>query len=165
MSEVNDEKMERARQWLTDLLDLMAMSAAVSVRDDTLEIDAAQLDEPRKDLLLGRDGATLDALQYLANAVLNLHVPKEEQQAYTVELDGYRQRREAELREMTEAAVAQVRETQKEYEMQPLSAAERRQVHMLLKTDEYADVETFSRGKEPHRRLVVRPASGEPEES
>lgn len=165
MSDVNADKMERARQWLTELLGLMAIDAAVSTRDDTLEIDAATLDDDRKDLLIGRDGVTLDALQYLANAVLNLHLPKDEQQAYTVELDGYRQRRQAELREMTEVAVTRVRETQQEYEMQPLSAAERRQVHMLLKTDEYADVETYSRGKEPHRRLVVRPAGSEPEEA
>jgi spoIIIJ-associated protein len=94
----------------------------------------------------------------LANTLLNLDRPPSLQRAYTIELDGYRRRRHQELQQLTEAAVARVRDGGEEFEMEPLSAAERRQVHVLLQTDEYADIETFSRGKEPHRRLVIRPA-------
>lgn len=155
--------MERARQWLTQVLHYMALETSALAYDDTIEIDATGLDETQRSLLLGEHGATLDALQYLANTLLNLHVPKTEQQAFTIELDGYRQRRQAQLRAMTDVAVQHVRETQSEYEMEPLSAAERRQVHVLLQTDDYADIETFSRGKEPHRRLVVRPATNDSE--
>jgi spoIIIJ-associated protein len=55
---------------------------------------------------------------------------------------------------MAENAAQQVRMTGKEYEMKSLSSAERRQVHTLLK--DCPDLETYSRGKEPDRRLVVR---------
>ncbi|MEM6446695.1 MAG: R3H domain-containing nucleic acid-binding protein [Cyanobacteria bacterium P01_D01_bin.123] len=162
MSDANrDDNIERGRQWLTAVLRLMGLETAVAENDDMLEIDAAGLNELQKEQILGEGGVTLDALQYLANTLLNLHLSKAEQQAYTIELDGYRQHRREQLLQMTEVAVRQVRETQVEYEMEPLSAAERRQVHVHLQTEAYTDIETFSRGKEPHRRLVIRPADGD----
>lgn len=68
--------------------------------------------------------------------------------------------RQIELQQLAEAAVQHVRETGEEYEMAALSAAERRQVHTYLKAT-YGDLETYSRGKEPDRRLVVRLAESE----
>jgi spoIIIJ-associated protein len=98
----------------------------------------------------------LDGIQYLANSVLNLNQPEENQQAYTVELNGYRVRREAEIRTLAETAAAEVRFSGREVELQSLSSSERRQIHTLLQ--EFSDLETFSRGKEPNRHLVVRQA-------
>ena len=60
---------------------------------------------------------------------------------------------------MAAEAVEQVQATQEEYEIAALSSAERRQMHNFLKTHE--GLETFSRGKEPDRRLVVRLVSTE----
>lgn len=161
---------ERARQWLEQVLFAMGIPASVRVIGEVLEIDAASLTAAQKQLLLSkapsgpkevsqgedRSSVVLDALQYLANTLLNLNLPEDQQQAYTLELDGYRQRRLQELQNMVSAAVEQVRASGKEYEFQALSAAERRQVHTLLKNPAYADLETFSRGKEPDRRLVIR---------
>jgi spoIIIJ-associated protein len=105
--------------------------------------------------LIGAEGEVLDAIQYLANAILNLRQGEGEQGVYTVELAGYRARRQAELLALAESAAAQVRERGEEYEMQPLPAAERRLIHTILQ--ESQDLETYSRGEEPNRRLVVRP--------
>jgi spoIIIJ-associated protein len=79
---------------------------------------------------------------------------QDHQGAFTVELAGYRLQRHKELQEIAENAANQVRQTGKEYELKSLSSAERRQVHTILK--EYGDLETYSRGQEPDRRLVVR---------
>ncbi|MEY2914024.1 MAG: hypothetical protein RLZZ184_3333 [Cyanobacteriota bacterium] len=73
-----------------------------------------------------------------------------------MELNGYRVRREAEIRTLAENAAAEVRFSGREVELQSLSATERRQIHTLLQ--DCPDLETFSRGKEPHRHLVVRQA-------
>jgi spoIIIJ-associated protein len=153
-----EDTLQQGRAWLEQLLHLMAVSVSVQTVAEMLEIESSDLLDSEKKLLLGDSGTTLDALQYLANTLLNLDRPPSLQRAYTIELDGYRRRRHQELQQLTEAAVARVRDGGEEFEMEPLSAAERRQVHVLLQTDEYADIETFSRGKEPHRRLVIRPA-------
>jgi spoIIIJ-associated protein len=141
----------------------MGLPGQVSLVGEQLEIDGTQLSSLQKEILLGSlrlgaesVGTPLDALQFLANTLLNLHQPESAQRSYTLELDGYRQKRQDELKEMALAAVEKVRATGQEYEFQALSAAERRQVHMVLSDPDYADLETFSRGKEPDRRLVIQ---------
>ncbi len=120
-----------------------------------LTIDDTSLTPNQIDALLGPGGSTLATIQYLANTTLNLGQPDDMQTAYTIELAGYRVRRQAELQNLAEQAADHVRQTGEEYEMTALSAAERRQVHTYLKA--FEDLETYSRGKEPDRRLVVRP--------
>ncbi|MFT0787536.1 protein jag [Synechococcus sp. H55.10] len=168
---------ERAKQWLQQVLMAMGIAAEVRVVGEVLEIEAASLTSDQKQLLLSKVSASplpssreagleeerspvvLDALQYLANTLLNLNLPEDQQQPYILDLDGYRQRRLQELKALVAAAVEKVRAGGREYEFPDLSAAERRQIHTLLKDPAYADLETFSRGKEPDRRLVIRLAS------
>jgi spoIIIJ-associated protein len=107
--------------------------------------------------LIGNDGSVLDAIQYLANSVLNLTPVEENRAAYTVELNGYRLKRQAEIQSLAKAAATEVRFSGREVEIKSLSSAERRQIHTYLQN--FPDLETFSRGKEPHRHLVVRPAT------
>ena len=162
-----DQLQQRGQQWLEIFLKLADFSAAVSaeVRDNFAErncwltIDHTSLQPAQIDALLGNNGAVLDSIQYLASSILN--IGQDEQMAYTIEVDGYRDRRLQALIEIAEAAAATVRETREEYEIKSLSSAERRQVHSILQSSE--DVETFSRGQEPDRRLVVRLASLETE--
>lgn len=160
---MSDSQIQRGQQWLETLLKLAGLQSTVTGNIETadaeesscwLTIDDAKLTADQVETLIGPDGTALDAMQYLANTVLNLGQPEEQQQAYTVELGGYRARRQAELLKMAEHAAQQVRETGQEFEMTALSSAERRQVHTFLKS--FDDLETYSRGKEPDRRLVVR---------
>ncbi|NJK99115.1 MAG: RNA-binding protein [Spirulinaceae cyanobacterium RM2_2_10] len=156
-----DEQIARGKQWLEQVLNRMGLPVAVTATVPEpdgdgavwLEIAAAALTPTQIETLLGERGHNIDALQYLANTLLNLGCAPEEQQAFAVELAGYRRRRQAELTEMVEAAIAQVRTTGQEFEMQELSAAERRQVHGLFA--EIVDLKTESRGSEPHRRLFI----------
>lgn len=175
--------MPRAQQWLSELLRLSGLTATVCIispqevqqRLETvmtngsipapvgeppsdlaawLEIEAGKLTPDQVQALLGERGAVLDSIQYLANATLNLGVAPELQQAYTIDLQGYRVKRLIELRAIAEHAAAQVRATLQEFEIEALSSAERRQVHTFLKDCD--DLVTESRGAEPDRRLVVR---------
>ncbi len=163
--------MQSSEQWLQNLLLLTGVSTQVranlepkpSSGQDTptgesywLTIDQTNLTSEQIRILIGAGGSVLDSIQYLANSVLNLNQPEENQTAYTIELNGYRVRREAEIRTLAETAAAEVRFSGREVELQSLSSSERRQIHTLLQ--EFSDLETFSRGKEPHRHLVVRQA-------
>lgn len=164
-----DSRMQRGQQWLETLLKLTEVSANVKPELETtpgedselqqpdsywLTIDETKLTPEQIQILIGSEGTVLDAIQYLANAILNLGQTQEQQASYTVELNGYRVRRQAELRTIAENAAVQVRSSGQEVEIKSLSSAERRQVHTFLK--DFTDLETFSRGKEPHRHLVVR---------
>lgn len=159
-----DEQTERSgERWLEQMLVFQGVSASVSgerVEDDLndssywLTIDDGQLSQPQAEALIGEQGRVLDSIQYLANTILNMGRLDDAQQAYTVELSGYRQQRQAELKAIAEEAAEQARSTQQEHEVKGLSSAERRQVHSFLSSHD--GLETFSRGREPDRRLVVR---------
>lgn len=168
---MSDRIMQRGQQWLEELLRLGKFPTGVTVEKQAiapaidsppeesgvscwLTIDETKLTPAQIQALIGTEGTALDAIQYLANSILNLGQDRENQTAYTIELDGYRQKRQAELLEMAEYAAGQVRQTGQEYEMKSLSSAERRQVHTYFQESE--DLETYSRGQEPDRRLVVR---------
>lgn len=164
-----DPRMERGQQWLKVLLQLMGVPSEVKTELETsiqgrnlqpeadsywLTIDKTTLNNEQIQGLIGAEGQVLDAIQYLANASLNLNQTQQQQAFYTVELDGYRVRRQAEIQEIAEKAAQNARASGQEVEIKSLSSAERRQVHTFLKN--FPELETFSRGKEPHRHLVVR---------
>ena len=156
-----EPQIKPAQQWLEQLLGLIGIPAQVRMESHPdsgdvgresacwLTIDESTLTPAQTDILIGKDGETIDAIQYLANTLLNI-----EQRGFTVELNGYRARRQAKLLRVAETVAQQVRETGLEVEIQSLSSAERRQVHTFFKDS--GDLATESRGQEPDRRLVVR---------
>jgi spoIIIJ-associated protein len=160
---------EAATKWLTQLMELMGYSASVNAEfvadidsgatgsNCWLTIDHSGLRPHQIQALIGVDGVSLDAIQQLANIALNADLPSEDAHCFfTIELNGYRAERQAELKQLADQAANQVRQTQQPFEIKDLTAAERRLVHMFLK--EYPDLETFSQGKEPHRLLIVKPS-------
>jgi spoIIIJ-associated protein len=106
-------------------------------------------------LLIGKHGQTIDALQYLTNAVLHRHgVGKEA----VIDAAGYRDRRHDALAAIAQRAAAEALATGRPVELEPMTSVERKVVHLHLKDDER--VETGSDGSEPNRFVVVRPAGG-----
>lgn len=166
---MTDSAMEQGQQWLKTLLQLSGIPADVkadverntsdrkpgeeAVDSYWLTIDDTNLSAEQIQTLIGSQGAVLDGVQYLANATLNLN-HAEPVGFYIIELNGYRAKRQAELEELALNAKEQVQAMAEEVEIKSLSSAERRQIHTILQ--EYPELETFSRGKEPHRHLVVR---------
>lgn len=149
--------MQRGQQWIEQLLTLLRIESSVTTQEQEdsfwLTIDEKNLTSEQIEILTGPNGQVLDAIQYLLNTTLNIAQPTEVQASYTIELNQYRVRREEVLREMVAQAVQTVQETGEASEIKGLSSAERRQVHNLLK--DYEELESFSRGQEPDRRLVV----------
>ncbi|MGB8702582.1 MAG: R3H domain-containing nucleic acid-binding protein [Thermosynechococcaceae cyanobacterium] len=161
-----DRQTQSAEDWLKTVLSHCGLSVSVGTDlseaiatrlhqfgGQWLTIDDAALSAEQTSLLLGDKGATLDALQYLVNATLNLGQQAAEPSVHTIELAGFRETRYLQLAQMAEAVAQQARQTGQEAEMTPLPPAERRLIHTLL--SEEPDLETYSRGQEPQRRLVV----------
>jgi spoIIIJ-associated protein len=107
-------------------------------------------------VLIGRHGQTIDALQYLANAIGHRALGGDRLRV-VVDAAGYRARRAATLEMVARRAAEQAATTGLRVELEPMTAIERRIVHELLKDD--PEVETSSEGTEPTRFVVVLPRS------
>jgi spoIIIJ-associated protein len=104
-------------------------------------------------LLIGRHGKSLEALQTLVSAITN----KKLGQRYPVMVDveGYRARRRVKLEEMARQAADRASRQKRNVKLRPMSAYERRVVHVALRNDRR--VETGSEGEEPFRQVIVTP--------
>ena len=105
-------------------------------------------------MLIGRHGQTIDAIQYLANAIL-FRGRYEERKPVTVDAAGYRERRQATLDALALRMAEQASATGQRVELEPMTAVERKIVHEKLKDD--PEVETASEGTEPNRFVVIFP--------
>jgi spoIIIJ-associated protein len=161
---MRERQIQRGKEWLEELLRLMGFPAPVAIgqmeerdlehRSCWLIIDQTNLTPEQIERLVGEKGENIDAMQYMASAVLNIGAEQEDQMSFTIELNGYRRRRQEELFQEAQRVAQEVRNSGQEVEMPNLSSAERRQLHSFLK--EFGDLETESRGLEPHRKLVVK---------
>ncbi|MEL4896943.1 Jag family protein [Crocosphaera sp. Alani8] len=160
-----EQEKQIGKEWLENLLQLMGFPADVKFeyRENELEktqecwliIDETKLPPEKISTLIGEKGEGLDAIQYLANTLINQSLDNTEQRGFTIELNGYRVQRLEQLKALTEDIAQKVRQTGQEIEMTALSSAERRQIHSFFK--DVQDIATESRGQEPNRRLIVKP--------
>jgi spoIIIJ-associated protein len=105
-------------------------------------------------VLIGRFGQTIDAVQYIVNAIVARRGG--ERIEVTIDAGGYRERRRATLEQLAVHTAERVRDSAQAVELEPMSAVERKVVHLRLK--EFDGVETSSEGTEPNRFVVVSPA-------
>jgi spoIIIJ-associated protein len=139
---------------------VMRVTAALGVegRVDVVEDDATIVITCTGDdvaLLIGRHGQTIDALQYLLNAISH-RAYGDDRKEVVVDAAGYRERRRATLEALAERTAEQVRASGSKVELEPMTAVERKVVHLKLK--ELGGVATASEGTEPNRYIVVLPA-------
>jgi spoIIIJ-associated protein len=158
--EPGDESSQAAlvRELLERTIAATGVSATVLV-DDSGEELIATLAGPDLGVLIGRHGQTIDALQYLANAIgyraRSEAEEQEDRKRVVVDAAGYRARRTATLEATARRAAEQAAATGRRVELESMTAVERRIVHELLKDD--PEVDTASEGSEPNRFVVVLP--------
>jgi spoIIIJ-associated protein len=104
-------------------------------------------------LLIGRHGQTIDAIQYLANAIVHRRQPDPVE--VVIDAEGYRERRRRALCGVADRAVVDVRRDGRPVPLEPMTSVERKIVHLHLK--EVAGVATSSEGVEPNRHVIVLP--------
>jgi spoIIIJ-associated protein len=119
--------------------------------DETLTISCVGAD---LGMLIGRHGQTIDAIQYLANAIMYRRHP-EDRKEVVIDAAGYRARRRVSLEALAVRSAERALSDGEPVELEPMTAVERKVVHIRLK--EFDGVETTSEGTEPNRFVVVRP--------
>jgi spoIIIJ-associated protein len=104
-------------------------------------------------VLIGRHGQTIDAIQYLVNAIVAKRAG--ERIDVTVDAAGYRERRRTALEALAVRSARRATDSGQPVELDPMTAVERKVVHLRLK--EFEGVETSSEGTEPNRFVVITP--------
>jgi spoIIIJ-associated protein len=158
MSDTSSEQLptdpaDRVVAIIERVLDELDLDADVEVSDTEAEILAEIDGDDDLGVLIGRRGQTLDALQLLCYRAA--FRGGSERRRVTVDAAGYRQRRRELLSEEAEIAAERAVRNREQVRLEPMSASERRMVHDVLK--DRSDVETFSEGDDPDRRVVVAP--------
>jgi spoIIIJ-associated protein len=149
---IPDEPAERVRAVVARIVQGLDLHAAVDL-DETEDEIRATVNGDDLGLLIGKHGATIDAIQHIAFRAASRG--QEERKQVVVDAAGYRERREAALQRIADRAAAEALRFDRPVELEPMRPGERKTVHLYLRGR--TDVETHSEGDEPERRLVVTP--------
>jgi spoIIIJ-associated protein len=142
-----------ARLLVAQIVETLGVDADAVARDEP-EAIVVTCSGPDVGLLIGRHGQTIDAIQYLLN-VIAYRAHGDEKQDVVVDAAGYRARRQATLETLAVRVADRVRESGEPEELEPMTAVERKVVHLHLK--DVTGVGTTSEGTEPNRYVVVVP--------
>ncbi|GAB4495167.1 MAG: KH domain-containing protein [Anaerolineales bacterium] len=159
LTEDQQRVLETTRATLLDLLQKMHVQAEVEVRYLESEEDLphgvvyADITGPDLSILIGRQSQTLQALQYITSLILGKEL--ERNVPLIVDVQGYRTRRKAQLERLAQRMAEQVARTGRSQSLEPMTASERRIVHMVLRN--HPKVYTESTGEDPQRKVMIIP--------
>ncbi|HWQ04935.1 MAG TPA: RNA-binding cell elongation regulator Jag/EloR [Longilinea sp.] len=149
--------LDSANAVVSELLEKMSIKASVSssyVQGDGDEDNPMVMVEVQGDdlsILIGRRSETLNALQYIASLIVCKEVGR--WVPLTIDIQGYRLRRERQLRQMARRMAEQAIHTGRRQVLEPMPANERRIIHLELR--DHPAVLTESTGEEPNRKVTI----------
>jgi len=146
---------EEAKNILQDILDRAGHITQVYIQDDTEETASLEIkaDDPAR--VIGKDGATLAAIQYLVSIISNRG--KEQRKRVEVDCGGYRKKQEKRIEKIAKETAEEVEISSKEIELPPMTPRERRIVHMTIK--DMPKISSYSVGDRDNRRVIIAPKS------
>ncbi len=149
--EVDDEKAQSIRKFLTGLLENMECSAEIRIYQPEKGRYKVILEGKQMGALIGRRGETLDAIQQLTSYSVN----RTGGSRVRVQLDaeGYREKREQSLQHLARKVAGKVVKYHRSVPLEPMNAYERHVIHTALQ--DVPGVTTYSTGTEPNRRVIV----------
>jgi spoIIIJ-associated protein len=157
--EREDEALRAARETVSELLERMGVRAKIEARwGEAQEPEGVRpllVDVQGNDLsiLIGRRGETLTALQYITRLIVGKEIG--EPVAVVIDVEGYRARREHQLRQLARRMASQAVDYDRTMTLEPMPANERRIIHLELR--DHQDVFTESVGEGEHRKVTIIP--------
>jgi spoIIIJ-associated protein len=144
----------RVREVVERIVEDLGMPPHVDIAEDDTTV-VASCSGRDLGLLIGKHGQTIDAVQYLVNAIVAREAD-EGRKDVVVDAAGYRARRTASLEALADRSAERVLASGGELMLDPMTAVERKVVHLRLR--DVPGVETTSVGTEPNRAIVIRAA-------
>jgi spoIIIJ-associated protein len=154
-SDTREDLAEKASEFLLGVLERMGVTADIDIKDDedktTLEIQTKDTE-----VVIGRRGVVMDALQHLVNKVVYRDRTGDRAKPLVVDAGGFRDKQLERLRGLAQKMGAKALETKQIVPLQPMSPHDRRIVHMALA--EIPGVSSRSEGEGDDRHILVVPA-------
>ncbi len=150
---------EKASEFLLGVLERMGISADIDIKDDT---DKTILEIQTKDteMVIGRRGVVMDALQHLVNKVVyRERSGGERTKPLVVDAGGFRDKQIERLRSLAQRMGEKALQTKQIVELQPMTPHDRRIVHMAIA--EIPGLSSRSEGEGEDRHILVVPAAAE----
>ena len=157
--ESDEEALRVTRDTVQELLQRMGVEAEIHAAwgepDAPGKIRPLHVDIHGDDLslLIGRRGETLSALQYITRLIVGKELKRPI--SVLIDVEGYRARREQQLRRLARRMASQAVETSRTMTLEPMPAYERRIIHLELRDD--PNVDTLSVGEGRHRKVTIIP--------
>ena len=148
------ERREAIKEIIQGLLERMNMRAEI---EEAVLMDSAcfHIRAPDGGMLIGENGQNLFSLYSIVKRIVERRFP-DDHTPFLIDVNDYQRKRIDEIKERARMSAQRVRYFKKEVVMQPMSAYERRIIHMSLEED--PDVVTESIGEGETRRVVIKPA-------
>jgi spoIIIJ-associated protein len=154
-SELDSDLAGQVRDLLERITAGIGVRCRIEIEEDE-DVLTASCSGSNLGLLIGKHGQTIDAIQYIVNAIVWRARP-DDRKDVVVDAAGYRERRRAALESLALRSAEEAVATHSPIELEPMTAVERKVVHIRLK--EFDGVETTSEGAEPNRFIVVHPVA------
>lgn len=149
---------EKASEFLIGVLERMGISADIEVREEADRI-VLEVQTGDTELVIGRRGVVVDALQHVVNKVVykeragRKDDPTQKGKPFVVDAGGYRDKQVERLRGLAQRTAEKVLATQATVALSPMSAHDRRIVHMAIA--EIGGLTTRSEGEGDDRHILV----------
>lgn len=149
---------ELAKDLLRKMVGYMNMDCEIEVKEELDDRNSKSVvfsiyTPENARFLIGKNGQNIASLEQVLRAMLLRKMP--EAVKIAVDVNNYKKIRSQYIVDIARQAVARVRSTQKSESLSPMSAYERRVVHMELAS--YPDIATESIGEEPSRQIIIKP--------
>jgi len=151
--ELEEDLLTEAQEILENLLAKMQEQAKVSVHREEDRI-SLRIETPGAGLLIGKQGQTLDALQYLVTKMLAKRSRRKVR--ISIDVEAYRARHNEALVHLAQNYGEKVKKSGKPITLNPMNPYDRRIVHLALQEDR--DLKTSSRGEGLYKKVVISPA-------
>src|ERR1043165_4999658 len=145
------EVSQQAAEFLEDVFEKTGLQLRVGVKHG-LAGEVLDIEGDDAELLQAQTGELLEALQHLVNQVFGRNLATGER--LVCDVNGFRATREAELQAMANLAASRVRQTGMPFTFQPMSANERRIIHLTLADSPDLFTESIGEGSERKLRIV-----------
>ena len=149
------DKIEQVKNIIIQLLAQMGVPASVEFEESITKGLIFNISSPHSYLLIGRQGATLHALQILVQALAAKRFTDGAPLWFSLDVDDYKRKREWFLKETAKAAADKLKLTGRAQALEPMPNYERRLVHAYLQ-EHCPNVESYSIGDEPNRKVVIK---------
>jgi spoIIIJ-associated protein len=146
---------EKASEFLLGVLERMGISADIDIKDDT-DKTVLEIQTQDTELVIGRRGVVIDALQHMVNKAVYKERREEKTKPLVVDAGGFRDKQVERLRTLAQRMSEKALQTKQVVELQPMSPHDRRIVHMAI--SEIPGLTTRSEGEGEDRHICIVPA-------